>query len=148
VKGKGKGKGKKEGVEVEGGVESGVEAGTKSGVEGGVEGGVEEAGPGGVDAGETAGTEAGAGAGGLPLLGETVVFTGRLAGMTRPQAEDTVRALGGKVKKSVSAGVTILVADSEGDRESSKLKAARDKGVKIWDEAAWMGFLEGQAPSL
>ena len=132
----GKGKeGGEEGGKGEGGVEGEVDGGT------GANAGAEKVAEGG------AGAEGGAEAG--PLSGETVVFTGRLTGTTRSEAEDVVRLLGGRVKKSITSEVTILVADGgEPDRESAKMKAARAKGVKVWDDATWTEFLSHSLPSV
>lgn len=71
---------------------------------------------------------------------ETVVFTGTLASMTRKQAQDLVRSLGGQVQLSVSKKTTLLVIGRsnvdlfEHDPRSLKLKNAEDlqkKGVPL-----------------
>ena len=71
---------------------------------------------------------------------ETVVFTGTLASMTRKQAQDLVRSLGGKVQSSLSKKTTLLVIGRsnldlfEQDPRSLKLKNAEDlqkKGVPL-----------------
>ena len=84
-----------------------------------------------------------------PLAGETVVFTGKLSGgLSRAAAEDVVRALGGATKNAMTAAVTVLVAETGGGRESSKMKAARAKGVKVWDEAEFLALVRAHRPDL
>lgn len=63
---------------------------------------------------------------------ETVVFTGTLASMTRKQAQNLVRSLGGQVQYSVSKKTTLLVIGRsnldlfEQDPRSLKLKHAEE----------------------
>jgi len=84
-----------------------------------------------------------------PLAGETVVFTGKLSGgLSRAAAEDVVRALGGATKTSMTAAVTVLVAETGGGRASSKMKAARETGVKVWDEADFLALVRTHRPDL
>ena len=71
-------------------------------------------------------------AGPKPLAGMTVVFTGELSSMTRPQAEALVRRFGGNVSSSVSRLTTYVVA---GTAPGSKTAKAKQLGVKIIDEA-------------
>ena len=71
-----------------------------------------------------------------PLTGKTIVFTGALAGMTRPDAEALVRALGGKASSSVSSKTDYVVA---GEDAGSKLEKARRLKVQVLDEE---GFLK------
>jgi DNA ligase (NAD+) len=95
------------------------------------------------------GEEAADGGGAGPLAGETVVFTGKLSGgLSRAAAEDVVRALGGATKTSMTAAVTVLVAETGGGRESSKMKAARENGVKVWDEAEFLALVRTHRPDL
>jgi DNA ligase (NAD+) len=71
-------------------------------------------------------------AGPKPLANQTIVFTGELSDMTRPQAEALVRRLGGKASSSVSRLTTYVVA---GDAPGSKAAKAKQLGVRILDEA-------------
>ncbi|MDO8493447.1 MAG: NAD-dependent DNA ligase LigA [bacterium] len=65
------------------------------------------------------------------LLGKSFVFTGTMT-MSREEAKQKVRALGGEVSESVSANTTYLVA---GESAGSKYDKAKKLGVKILDEA-------------
>ncbi|MBI3332801.1 MAG: NAD-dependent DNA ligase LigA [Candidatus Omnitrophica bacterium] len=69
------------------------------------------------------------------LAGETVVFTGELAGLGRPQAEELVRAHGGGVGSSVTRKTTLVVA---GDSPGSKLREAQRLGIRIVGEPEFM----------
>jgi len=73
-----------------------------------------------------------------PLTGRTYVITGTLAAMSRDEATAAIERLGGKVAGSVSrktAGV-IVGADA-----GSKADKARDLGVPMLDEAAFLELL-------
>ena len=75
-----------------------------------------------------------------PLSGKTVVVTGTLAGFSRPEAEDAIRAAGGHPASSVSAKTDYLVA---GDKAGSKLAKAEKLGVPVLDEDGFRSILEG-----
>ena len=66
-----------------------------------------------------------------PLAGMVLLFTGSLASMSRTEAEERVRHLGGTAASSLSKKVTHLVA---GDKAGSKLKKAGELGLVILDE--------------
>ncbi len=70
-----------------------------------------------------------------PLAGKTIVFTGVLQSITRPEAEELVRQLGGRASGSVSAHTNYVVA---GANPGSKQEKARALGITIIDEK---GFL-------
>ena len=70
-----------------------------------------------------------------PLQGQTFVITGTLTRMTREQAKDAIRSLGGKVSGSVSKKTDYLVVGAE---PGSKLAEARGLGVALLDEEAFL----------
>jgi DNA ligase (NAD+) len=79
-----------------------------------------------------------------PLAGMTVVVTGALEGFSREEAEDAVRAAGGKPASSVSKKTHYLVA---GPGAGSKLQKAADLGVTVLDEAGFRRLLAGEGPA-
>jgi DNA ligase (NAD+) len=79
-----------------------------------------------------------------PLTGRTIVFTGILARMTRPEAEELVRRLGGKAGSSVSSKTDYVVA---GEAAGSKLEKARRLKVSVLTEDEFLALVgeEGRA---
>ncbi|MCR4295516.1 MAG: NAD-dependent DNA ligase LigA [Elusimicrobia bacterium] len=77
-------------------------------------------------------------AAGAPFAGMTFVFTGALTKFTRDEAEEKVKSLGGKASGSVSAKTTYVVY---GEDAGSKLKKARDLGVKTMTEDEFQRML-------
>jgi DNA ligase (NAD+) len=69
-----------------------------------------------------------------PLLGLTIVVTGRLEHYTRGQIEQRIKELGGAVGDAVSKKTDYLVA---GDEAGSKLAKAQKMGTPILDEAGF-----------
>ncbi|MCX7819496.1 MAG: NAD-dependent DNA ligase LigA [Kiritimatiellae bacterium] len=73
---------------------------------------------------------------GGPLDGKTFVLTGTLDSMSREQAAERIRALGGTVTDSVSRRTTALIVGREpGD---TKLRRATELGIPTMDEAAFL----------
>jgi len=69
------------------------------------------------------------------VAGKTVVFTGTLERMTRPEAKAQAERLGAKVAGSVSKKTDYVVAGADA---GSKLKAARELGVRVLTEDEWL----------
>ena len=68
------------------------------------------------------------------IAGKTLVFTGTLEKMTRPEAKARAEALGAKVAGSVSAKTDLVIT---GPGAGSKAKDAERLGVKIISEDEW-----------
>lgn len=101
---------------------------------------VSDEGGGGSGAGATLASAVTSGGASLQLLaGQTVLFTGTLAGMTRAEAEVRVRQLGGKPVKVLSKKVSFVVA---GEDPGSKLRKAQELGVPVLSEAEWSAKLD------
>lgn len=71
-------------------------------------------------------------AGASPFLGMNIVLTGSLESMTRDQAQNLIRTLGGNISSGVSRKTDLLIA---GPGAGSKLQAAKNLGVKVIDES-------------
>jgi len=78
-----------------------------------------------------------------PLAGKTVVVTGSLEGFSREEAEDAVRAAGGKPAGSVSKKTDYLVA---GPGAGSKLQKAAELGIPVLDEEGFRRLILGDQP--
>lgn len=74
------------------------------------------------------------------LAGLTIVVTGRLETMSREQAEDRIRDLGGKVGSAVSKRTDALVV---GEEAGSKLAKAEQLGVRRLTEEEFTRLLAG-----
>lgn len=79
----------------------------------------------------------------LPLNGLTLVLTGKLDSMTRPEAEAALRERGATVAGSVSKKTSGVIA---GDDAGSKAAKAQSLGVPILGEAAIARLLAGDIP--
>jgi len=78
-----------------------------------------------------------------PLAGKTVVVTGTLEGFSRQEAEEAVRAAGGKPGGSVSRKTDYVVA---GENAGSKLTKAEELNVPVLDEAGFRRLVVGEEP--
>ncbi|MDE0305532.1 MAG: NAD-dependent DNA ligase LigA [Albidovulum sp.] len=73
-----------------------------------------------------------------PIAGKTIVFTGTMEEMTRPEAKARAEEAGAKVSSSVSSKTDIVVA---GPGSGSKEKKARALGVQVIRESEWLGMV-------
>ncbi len=78
-----------------------------------------------------------------PLAGTSVVVTGTLEGFSRQEAEEAIRAAGGKPGGSVSKRTDYVVA---GESAGSKLARAQELGVPVLDADGFRRLLAGEAP--
>jgi DNA ligase (NAD+) len=75
---------------------------------------------------------------GGPWQGQSWVLTGTMDSLTRPEAEQRLRALGASPGSSVSKRTHTVVA---GASPGSKLARAQELGVRIIDEQAFLDEL-------
>lgn len=80
------------------------------------------------------------GSGDSAFAGKTFVLTGTLEKMSRGEAAEKIRALGGNVSGSVSRKTNFVVA---GPGAGSKLTEAQSLGVAVLDEAQFLEMLGG-----
>ena len=74
-----------------------------------------------------------------PLAGETVVFTGGLEHLSRPEAARKAESAGARVASGISKKVTLVVA---GPGAGTKLDEARKLGIAVIDEAAFLARID------
>ena len=79
-----------------------------------------------------------------PLAGLTVVLTGRLESLTRPEAEERLRALGANVAGSVSKKTSAVVAGADAGSKAAK---AESLGVPLLSEDDLGTLLSGNLPA-
>ena len=72
------------------------------------------------------------------LAGKTFVLTGTLQSMTRDEASDKIKMMGGKTSSSVSKKTSFVVA---GENAGSKLDKAHDLGVIILSENDFLNII-------
>ncbi len=76
----------------------------------------------------------------LPLAGLKFVLTGELSSMTRQEAAEKIKNLGGQTSESVSKKTDYVVA---GDKPGGKYVKAQSLGVSILDEESFIKMLDG-----
>ena len=74
-----------------------------------------------------------------PLSGKTLVLTGTLSSLTRGEAEERIKALGGAVGSGVSKKTDYLVVGTD---PGSKLEKAQRLKIPILDETAFLALLK------
>jgi DNA ligase (NAD+) len=72
------------------------------------------------------------------ISGKTIVLTGRLSSLSRDDAGELVRRLGGKIAGSVSKNTDYVVA---GEDAGSKLRKANELGIRILDEEEFLALV-------
>jgi DNA ligase (NAD+) len=74
-----------------------------------------------------------------PLKGRTYVITGTFEAMTREAATAAIERLGGKVAGSVSKKTSGVIVGADAGSKAAK---ARDLGIPMLDEAAFLELLK------
>ncbi len=75
----------------------------------------------------------------LPLAGKSFVLTGTLSTLSRDEAAQKIRTLGGDISGSVSKNTAFVVA---GENPGSKLEKAKTIGVKVLSEEEFLKILK------
>ncbi|MFA5184066.1 MAG: NAD-dependent DNA ligase LigA [Patescibacteria group bacterium] len=73
------------------------------------------------------------------LAGQIFVLTGTLSGLTREEAKDRIKILGGKVKESVTRETSYVVLGAE---PGSKYEVAKKLGIKILKEEEFLKIIK------
>ncbi len=73
-----------------------------------------------------------------PLEGRVFLFTGSLASMSRNEAKQRIKSLGGQVVSAVSRRITDVIS---GEKPGSKLKKAEEMGLRVLDETRFIRLL-------
>ena len=75
----------------------------------------------------------------LKLTGKTFVLTGTLKSMSRDDAKEKIRSIGGEINESVSKKTDYIVV---GENPGSKLDRAKALGIKVLEEKELLKILE------
>jgi len=73
-----------------------------------------------------------------PLEGKVFVLTGTLSSLSRDEAKEKIKAIGGKVASSVSSHTNFVVA---GEAPGSKLRYAKDHNIPVLSEEKFLALL-------
>lgn len=73
------------------------------------------------------------------FVGKVFVLTGTMGSITRDEAKEKIRAIGGGISGSVSKKTDFVVV---GDKPGSKYDRAKSLGIKILDEKEFLEMLE------
>ena len=76
-----------------------------------------------------------------PFAGKTCVLTGTLSSMSRDEAGELIRQVGGTLSGSVSKKTDFVIA---GEGAGSKLEKAKELGVRILDEGGFLKLVGGK----
>ncbi|MCX6760592.1 MAG: hypothetical protein NTZ84_00590 [Candidatus Nealsonbacteria bacterium] len=76
---------------------------------------------------------------GIRLKGKTFVLTGSLKTITRDEAKEKIRLLGGDISDSISNKIDYLVS---GENSGSKLEKARKLNIKIIGEQEFLEIIK------
>lgn len=76
------------------------------------------------------------------LVGKTFVLTGTLQSMTRDEASEKIKSLGGKTSSSVSKNTSYVIA---GDTPGSKFDKAQNLGVIILSEDEFLKLIDEES---
>ena len=75
---------------------------------------------------------------GLPLAGKEFVLTGKLETLSRPEAEEKIKTLGGVAKDNMTRKTAYVVA---GEDPGSKLARAQALGIKVINEKEFLEII-------
>jgi DNA ligase (NAD+) len=73
------------------------------------------------------------------LSGQNLVFTGSLVSLSRSEAKSQAEQLGAKVVNTVSSNTHLIIV---GEKAGSKLKKARELGIKVISEEDWQQIVK------
>ncbi|TSC81946.1 MAG: DNA ligase (NAD+) [Parcubacteria group bacterium Gr01-1014_20] len=73
------------------------------------------------------------------LVGKTFVLTGSLSSMSRDEAKEKIRNLGGEISEAVSSKTSFVIVGSD---PGSKFERAKKLGVKILDEHEFRNIIK------